>query len=176
MADVDPCAIRRLSRLARRILRCRAEAVDAASEILGLVLPRRAGMSASHGDRHALWLGPDEWLILADEALAERLARCAESLAALGAAFVDVSHRQEAIALQGWEAESWLASGCPLDLTIAAYPVGACTRTLFHKAEIVLWRRGDDCFHIEVWRSFAGYVESLLNEAASDLAAIGMDR
>jgi sarcosine oxidase subunit gamma len=43
-------------------------------------------------------------------------------------------------------------------LGLIAFPIGMCTRTLFGKAEIVLWRTGEAQFHIEVWRSFAGYV------------------
>ncbi len=40
-----------------------------------------------------------------------------------------------------------------------------CTRTIFAKAEIVLWRTAPDAFRIEVWRSFAPYVLGLLDEA-----------
>ena len=57
-----------------------------------------------------------------------------------------------------------------LDLDPAAFPVGMCTRTVLAKAEIVLWRRADDSFHLEVWRSFAAYVSGVLAEAARDLA------
>jgi sarcosine oxidase subunit gamma len=66
------------------------------------------------------------------------------------------------------DVEAWLASGCPLDLTMRAFPVGACARTLYHKAEIVLWRTEGDAFQLEVWRSFAPYVEALLTEAGCD--------
>jgi sarcosine oxidase subunit gamma len=41
-----------------------------------------------------------------------------------------------------------------------------CTRTVFSKADIVLWRTQLDEFHVEVWRSFAGYVTGLLREIA----------
>jgi sarcosine oxidase, subunit gamma len=44
-----------------------------------------------------------------------------------------------------------------------------CTRTVLAKAEIVLWRRAHDSFHLEVWRSFAGYVSGVLAEAAREL-------
>jgi len=37
-----------------------------------------------------------------------------------------------------------------------------CTRTVFAKAEIVLWRTQPEQFHLEVWRSFAPYVWELL--------------
>ena len=40
------------------------------------------------------------------------------------------------------------------------------TRTIFDKAEIVLWRRGEFAFHVEVWRSFAAYLVAALTEAA----------
>ena len=55
-----------------------------------------------------------------------------------------------------------------LDLDPAAFPVGMATRTLFTKAEIVLWRQGADTFHVEVWRSFAPYLHGLLAEAARE--------
>jgi sarcosine oxidase, subunit gamma len=43
-----------------------------------------------------------------------------------------------------------------------------CTRTMYDKAEIVLWRRAPDRFHLEVWRSFARYVEGLLRIAEAE--------
>ena len=50
--------------------------------------------------------------------------------------------------------------------SLKAFPVGFATRTLFDKAEIVLWRRAEATFHIEVWRSFAPYLAASLAEAA----------
>jgi sarcosine oxidase subunit gamma len=46
-----------------------------------------------------------------------------------------------------------------------------CTRTIFGKAEIVLWRRGPRSFHIEVWRSFAPYLLACLQEALREYGA-----
>ena len=79
---------------------------------------------------------------------------------------MDVSHRQVALVVQGAAAATLLASGCPLNLEAAAFPVGMCTRTMLAKAEVVLWRRGACEFRIEVWRSFAPYVSQYLAEAA----------
>src|SRR3546814_10001061 len=78
---------------------------------------------------------------------------------------VDVSHRQVGLSVHGPRVEDILATGCALDLSIAAFPIGMCTRTMFAKAEVVLWRTGIARFHIEIWRSFARYVEALLREA-----------
>ncbi|MBX9702218.1 MAG: hypothetical protein K2X74_22470, partial [Acetobacteraceae bacterium] len=84
---------------------------------------------------------------------------------------VDVSHRQLGFALAGPDAATALNEGCPLDLDPVAFPPGACTRTLFGKVEIVLWRRGADSFEIEVARSFAAAFRALLEEALRDLGA-----
>ena len=59
-----------------------------------------------------------------------------------------------------------LSGACPLDLDLSEFPIGMCTRTVLAKADIVLWRTREDAFHLEVWRSFAGYVTGLLREIA----------
>ena len=50
----------------------------------------------------------------------------------------------------------------------AAFPVGAGTRTLLAKAEILLVRTAPDRYRVECWRSFATYVHGFLQEAALD--------
>src|SRR5262249_51795295 len=119
----------------------------------------------------ALWLGPDEQLLLAPEPNVAQLSHALQTgLASIAHSLVDISHRQTAFALAGPNAAVLLNAGCPLDLAPEAFPVGMCTRTLFEKSEIVLWRRRPDAFHIEVWRSFAPYVTALLASSAHELA------
>ena len=84
---------------------------------------------------------------------------------------VDVSHRQIGLVASGPAAARVLNAGCPLDLDLGAFPVGMCTRTVFAKTEIVLWRTGADVFHVEVWRSFASYLTEFLAEVAREVAA-----
>lgn len=161
----DGPAVSRLGEFDRAVIRCLESDIGAVSSLLGVTLPRAACSSTSVGALNALWLGPDEWLLLR---------RPPESWNALvnalsGAlSFVDVSHRQVAFCIKGQRAELILASSCALDLTLSAFPVGMCTRTTFAKAEIVLWRTAPMIFHLEVWRSFADYVEALLNAAESE--------
>ena len=78
---------------------------------------------------------------------------------------VDVSHRDTALAVSGPRAAWAINAFCALDLHPAAFPVGMCTRTVFGKAEIVLWRTAAETFRIEVARSFAPYVWACLEEA-----------
>ena len=84
------------------------------------------------------------------------------------ASVVDVSDRNLAIEVRGSKAVEALNGFNPLDLDPAAFPVGMCTRTLFGKSEIVLWRTASQAFRIEVWRSFAPYVVGCLEEAGRE--------
>jgi sarcosine oxidase subunit gamma len=61
-----------------------------------------------------------------------------------------------------------LNGACALDLDLATFPIGMCTRTVLAKADIVLWRTRAAAFHLEVWRSFAGYVSGVLGEIAAE--------
>jgi sarcosine oxidase subunit gamma len=150
---------------ARFIFRGPEGAAQAADEAWGTPLSRVACRATMAMGRAALWLGPDEWLLLAPGEEPETVAaQLAARLPGIGHALVDVSHRQTALILSGVLAETVLAGGNPLDLDIGAFPVGMCTRTLLGKSEIVLWRTGRETFHIEVWRSFAPYVWEFLRE------------
>jgi sarcosine oxidase, subunit gamma len=145
-----------------------AEPVRAAAEgAFGVSVPARACRAAAAGERAALWLGPDEWLLLAPEAGADALRSALDAaLEGLPHSLVDISHRQIACSISGPQAATLLAAGCPLDLDARAFPVDMCTRTMLAKAEVVLWRTGAQTFRLEVWRSLAAYLSQFLAEAA----------
>lgn len=149
----------------RLSLRAPAASLSALSKALGLDLPTRPKSSVSDGTRCALCLGPDEWLIL-DEAGVDLTA----PLASVGDfhAAVDVSHRNVGFIVSGAGAASAINAGCPQDLSLAAFPVDAASRTILHKIEIVLYRTGETEFRVECWRSFADYAFSYLAEAVRD--------
>lgn len=157
--------------LARFIFRGDEGARKAAGDAFGANLSEVACRASIAGERAALWLGPDEFLLLAPDGEGGAIeAAIAEALGDTPYSLVDVSHRQTAINLSGVAAATLLALGCPLDLDASVFPVGTCTRTVFAKAEIVLWRRDEVQFHVDVWRSFAPYVWGLLGEALMELS------
>jgi sarcosine oxidase subunit gamma len=136
------------------------------SDAFGIAMPTAPMRAQVSGTRAALWLGPDEWLLLTAESEATTVAAAIVSaLDGKPASLVDVSHRQVGLAVSGPRATILLNAGCPLDLDESEFPVGMCTRTILAKAEIVLWRTASDAFRIEVGRSFAPYVVSFLTEA-----------
>ena len=135
--------------------------------VFGAEPPSELGPAGEGGGRVALWLGPDEWLLMADRADAAPIGDVLESvLEGTAHSLVDVSHRQIGLIASGPAAARVLNAGCPLDLDLKAFPVGFATRTAFDKVEIVLWRRAETNFHIEIWRSFASYLAGSLAEAA----------
>lgn len=164
----------------RYVLRGGAEVMAAAGGALDLAISQQAcraatspaaasgaPIAAAH-QLAALWLGPDEQLLLGPAGL-DIAAALQPVLSALPHSLVEVSHRQMALEVSGPHATALLNAGCPLDLDPSAFPVGMCTRTVLAKAEIVLWRTDESVFHIEVWRSFASYVSSFLAEVAREL-------
>ena len=147
----------------RLSLRARADAVAGLSKALGVKLPVKPATSAEGNGIVALWLGPDEWLLIAADGT--DLAALAGKAKVLHSA-VDISHRNAALVVEGQGAADIINSGCPRDLSLAAFPVGACSRTVLGKAEIILMRESEQRFRIEAWRSFAQYVFDHLEEAA----------
>ncbi|WP_174803813.1 sarcosine oxidase subunit gamma [Martelella limonii] len=151
----------------RLSLRAEEAAIPGLNGMLELDLPVKP-LSASGGEgRYAFWLGPDEWLVIDEyeDDLAGRLGPAAGAYSA-----VDVSQRNIAIMVDGPGAAATLNAACPLDLRLESFPVGKVTRTILGKAEIVLFRKDEQTFRVECWRSFAPYVFGLLDQGAKDAA------
>lgn len=126
----------------------------------------------SAGDVEALWLGPDEWLILAGPGRQGEL----EDLlrAAIGdspGAVTDVSAQRTALSLSGPAARAVLARGCAIDLDPRVAPAGTCVQTLLARAGVTIVvrdERGGE-FLLLVRASFADYLAAWLIDACTEL-------
>ena len=135
----------------------RARQAQALETVLGIKLPKRIGEI----EAGVACLGPDEWLLRAPEGTTLPMA------AGLPVAITEVSERSVCLLVEGPRAAELLAAGCPLDLD--RFAPGRATRTVFETVEIVLLRTGDEQFEIEVWRSFAPWLRTVLETAAGQL-------
>jgi hypothetical protein len=72
-----------------------------------------------------------------------------------GAALTDQSDGWAALALSGAGAVDVLARLVPVDLRLAAFPVGRAIRTQLNHMNVVILRAGDHAFEILVFRSMA---------------------
>ena len=121
------------------------------------------------GPREALWLGPNEWLILGPQhAGAEIAAELDASLAGQHRSVVDLSANRVAVELGGPGRFDLLSKGCPIDLHPLSWAAGMCAQTLLAKTHVVLHERADST-GLLVRTSFADYLVDWL------LAATGAD-
>jgi len=59
------------------------------------------------------------------------------------------------------------AVGCPLDLSLAAFPIGKVTRTVFESAQIMIARVDEQSFYVETWRSFGPYLRDFFERVVT---------
>lgn len=165
-------SILKAAALARLSFRARESALKDAGAAFGATLPVRP-MSCETGDKRvALWMGPDEWTLLAPvEELKSVFDTLEGKLEAHPHALADISERSEAIIVSGEKAVWLLNTGIFINFTLEAFPVGTVTRTIFHKSPVMVWRTGTDTFVVEAWVSFMDYVSGLLVQSAQELEA-----
>jgi sarcosine oxidase subunit gamma len=123
------------------------------------------GQYVEQDDQRALWLGPDEWLLQSSTEAGPIAQRLEEASAGLPHAVVDVSSTYMTLRIAGEYSEFLINHGCPLDLSLKAFNVGKCTRTLLGKTEIIISRVEQRAFEIDVVRSFTVYAARFLQEA-----------
>ena len=161
--------LRQLPPASRFVLRGGPAVLVAAADILGLPRCDSPCRAVRNDGRAALWLGPDERLLIAHADAAEDMEGLLQrALAGMPHSLVEISHALIAFELSGPRAATALNTGCPLDLEPLAFPVDMCTRTVLAKAQIVLWRTGPETFRVETARSFAPYVTKVLALAARE--------
>jgi sarcosine oxidase subunit gamma len=133
---------------------------------LDIDLPLAPNTSSETPPLSALWLGPDEWLLLcADGTTAAAIDALRAALSGRHAAVVDVGESRRAWRLSGPAARDVLARGCALDLHPREFAPGAVAQTRLARAEVILHRSTEDGFDIYVARSFADYLWRWLADA-----------
>jgi len=107
-------------------------------------------------DRDVLWLGPDEWLVIAEPNVTGTIVReLDEALAGHDRSILDVSANRIVFELvDGLEA---LSSSCGLDLHPSRWTPGMCAQTLFGGAQVILHQRDERTTRVFVRPSFADH-------------------
>jgi sarcosine oxidase subunit gamma len=134
--------------------------VRAAPDLVPFAAPPEDAVTVWKG-RDVLWLGPDDWLVVAEPEAAPTVARELEdALAGHHHSVLDVSANRIVFELvDGLEA---LSSGCGLDLHPSRWMPGMCAQTLFGGAQVILHQRDERTTRIFVRPSFAHHVTELV--------------
>ncbi|MFG2193811.1 sarcosine oxidase subunit gamma [Streptomyces sp. NPDC048639] len=144
---------------------------DAAGLALGLQLPLEPNTLVRGGELTALWLGPDEWLVVgppgAEHDLRARLRAVSECPAA---SVVEVSAQRTTLLVGGARSRDLLARGCSLDLHPRSFGAGRCAQTNLARSQVVLAARDahKPGFWVLVRSSFAAYLGDWLLDAATE--------
>ncbi len=153
-------------------LNLRADPKDAVliqsfAAVLGFELPAVPNTVASREGRRALWLSPDEWLVVGPEGQQGVIEQ--ELRNGLNGAFssiVDVSANRTVLELRGAKARNVLAHGVPLDLDARSFSSGQCAQTVLSKAQVIIECRDEADLQVYVRASFATYIADWLLDAA----------
>lgn len=177
----DRLAIRELAFLSQVDLRADPGDVAVMERLragLGFALPQIPNTTSSGGDRSALWLGPDEWLVTGPEDQQELIEGALRSaLSDAPGAVTDVSANRTVVELRGPLARDVLATGCPVDLHPRVFGPGRCAQTLLGKAQVIVQlAEPTPAFWVYVRSSFAGYVADWVLDAVAGEMAVKPDR
>jgi sarcosine oxidase, subunit gamma len=134
-------------------------------------LPLTPGAAWEDGPRAALWLGPDEWMILGPPRTGRSIvAELEGALDGLDRAVVDLTSNRVALELAGPDRFELLSRGCPIDLHPFVWTAGRCAQTLLAKTQIILHERAETT-GILVRTSFASYLLDWMVAAAETLSS-----
>ena len=139
---------------------------ESVKKALGVSLPGEPNTVMTGNNLSALWLGPDEWLVVgppgAEGAITNRLEE-----AHPGAAVVDVTEGRTTVRLRGPMVLDVLAMGCPLDLHPRSFGPGRCAQSTLGRSAVILHQVDKSpVFDIHVERSQADYLWTWLETAA----------
>lgn len=152
-----------------------AEFLSAVEATAGVSLPVSPNRWNRGAHRDALWLGPDEWLLIGQEQDSDvleesiRRARPADPWLAV----VDLTHNFTGFALRGTRTRELLAKGCSLDLHASVFTAGDCAQTLLAGTRVLLRALDNAAVDLMVRNSFAHYTAAWLIDAAAEFGAAG---
>jgi sarcosine oxidase, subunit gamma len=152
-------------------LDAKGSAADAVGLALGLPLPLEPNTVARAGGSAALWLGPDQWLVVGPSGGQRDLEHRIRAAAGDEPVSVtDVSAQRTTLMVSGPRARDVLAHGCSLDLHPRAFGPGRCAQTTLGRTQVVLVARDDPAagFWVLVRSSFAGYLADWPLDAATE--------
>jgi sarcosine oxidase subunit gamma len=147
-------------------------AAIAVAAVLGGTLPTVPCTASRFGEFEVLWLGPDEWLVLAPPGWETALAAgMGDAIGSCDGAVTDVSAERAALELTGAHVRELLARGCSIDLHPKVTPIGSCMQTLLARTGVVIVVHDVSAsdFLVLVRTSFADYLASWLIDACIEI-------
>jgi sarcosine oxidase subunit gamma len=138
--------------------------------LAGVPLPLDPNRVTATGTLRVLWLGPDEWLVVAEGNAPDLLPRLERAVGGRRAAVNDLSSSRVIVELRGSGARELLAAGCGLDLHPRVFAPGQCAQTLLARVPVILDQLDETPrYRVLVRRSYARWLTQWMIDAADGL-------
>ncbi|WP_457967530.1 sarcosine oxidase subunit gamma [Arthrobacter sp. D1-29] len=139
-------------------------------------LPATCGAVSGTGETSVLWLGPEEFLVVAPVEAHESLGgdliqALKEALGDGEGQVVDLSANRTTFELTGPRARAVLEKGCSLDLHPRTFKAGTALSTEVGNIPVVLWKTGDESYRIFPRASFAEFLGRWILDAMREYAS-----
>ena len=154
-----------------------SQALTAASTALDVALPLSPNTFNEESDIRILWLGPDEWLVVAPSANIHLSEKINSAWAGLHHSVTDITGGQTVVRIEGERTGQLLNQGCTLDLHHREFKVGHCAQSLLAHVPVLISRSSNNengiCrFDLVVRRSYADYLAKWLLDAAREIGFV----
>ena len=141
---------------------------------LNMILPTEANTSTTSDKLTAIWLSPDEWMIISNE-LASKDTNKSDlyemlfnsiSKTNLGAV-VDVSDQFVQLELKGENVYEIFSAGSPFNFNEFKEKKGSTTQTVLNHVDVILHHKDENIVNLFVRRSFAEHLCSWIEDCSS---------
>ena len=144
-------------------------------KVLSIIPPTDPNTSSGNDNLSILWLGPDEWMVYANDknALNDRVILEDKlfneiSKVKLGSV-TNVTDHLVMINIRGNKVFELLSTGCPFNFNDFMNSKGATTQTLLNHVDIIIHNKNVNDLNLFVRRSFSNHLWSWINDSASRL-------
>ena len=150
--------------------------ITAIGKNLNMILPTEANTSTSGETLTALWLSPDEWMLVSNDKISEKsnAYKVEDNLinnisrVNLGAV-TDVSDQFVMINIKGSKVFDLLATGSPFNFNEFKNKKGSVVQTILSHIDVIIHLTEISNVNLLVRRSFSEHLHSWLNDSASRL-------
>ena len=143
---------------------------------LNMILPTEANTSTRSDKLTAIWLSPDEWMIVSNEKVSidtnqyelNDILFNNISKTSLGAV-TDVTDQFVQLELRGGKIYELFSSGSPFNFNEFKEKKGSTTQTVLNHVDVILHHKDENIVNLFVRRSFAEHLWSWIEDCASRL-------
>lgn len=143
---------------------------------LNMILPTEANTSTTSDKLTAIWLSPDEWMIVSNELVNKDTNKYelneilfnSISKTNLGAV-IDVTDQFVQLELKGKNIYEIFSAGCPFNFNEFKEKIGSTTQTVLNHIDVILHHKEENVVNLFVRRSFAEHLWSWIEDSASRL-------